>query len=249
MSRLRTRQMRRPKHHHRWTCKKWVLTHTQKNAHAVRWFVSEFINIDFFVSILVEHTRSELGWREKAMAHCNFGWCQSRRSETLYGHFQDDQRSKLTEFLSEITKPIGPFQSVHFNIFDFISIDCKSKWEETVFCWFFFSFKCVFVYMQVTWMGTSIVVFNDVKIRPPYRLENVSGNHGSKQLNYVRKMVERLTKEQRPTTSSHHSMALMQSQPLPQRRNSNGNGPASSSTMTPSTKITERNASSNIKAN
>lgn len=100
----------------------------------------------------------------------------------------------------------------------------------------------VFVYMQVTWMGTSIVVFNDVKIRPPYRLENVTGQPGSKQLNYVRKMVERLTKE-RPTTSSHHSMALMQSQPLPQRRNSNGNGPA------PSTKITERNASSNIKAN
>lgn len=101
-------------------------------------------------------------------------------------------------------------------------------------------------------MGTSIVVFNDVKIRPPYRLENVTGHPGSKQLSYVRKMVERLTKETkegRPTTSSHHSMALMQSQPLPQRRNSNGNGPASSSTMTPSTKITERNTSSNIKAN
>lgn len=99
-------------------------------------------------------------------------------------------------------------------------------------------------------MGTNIVVFNDVKIRPPYRLENVTGHQGSKQLSYVRKMVERLTKEQgRPTASSHHSMALMQSQPLPQRRNSNGNGPASSSTMTPSTKITERNASSNIKAN
>lgn len=105
------------------------------------------------------------------------------------------------------------------------------------------------VQIQVTWMGTSIVVFNDVKIRPPYRLENVTGHQGSKQLSYVRKIVERLTKEQRPT-SSHHSMALMQSQPLPQRRNSNGNGPASSSTMTPSTKITERNnTSSNIKAN
>lgn len=102
--------------------------------------------------------------------------------------------------------------------------------------------------VQVTWMGTNIVVFNDVIIRPPYRLENVSGHQGSKQLSYVRKIVERLTKD-RPV-SSHHSMALMQSQPLPQRRNSNGNGPASNnSTLTPSTKITERNTSSNIKAN
>lgn len=124
--------------------------------------------------------------------------------------------------------------------------------------YFFFSRMCVrnFAWciicsplFQVTWMGTNIVVFSDVIIRPPYRLENVSGHQGSKQLNYVKKMVERLTKD-RPV-SSHHSMALMQSQPLPQRRNSNGNGPTSSSnsTLTPSTKITERNTSSNIKAN
>lgn len=125
------------------------------------------------------------------------------------------------------------------------------KWNMDFSGILIFIFKCMFLYTQVTWMGTSIVVFNDVKIRPPYRLENVSGHQGSKQLSYVRKIVERVNAnaKERPTTSSHHSMALMQSQPLPQRRNSNGNGPASSSTMTPSTKITERNTSSNIKAN
>lgn len=95
-------------------------------------------------------------------------------------------------------------------------------------------------------MGANILVFNDVTIRPPYRLENVHGHQGSKQLNYVRKMVERLTQD-RPV-NSHHS--LMQAQPpLPQRRNSNGNGPANNSSLTPSTKITERSTNSNIKAN
>ncbi|XP_031619885.1 protein LSM12 homolog A-like isoform X2 [Contarinia nasturtii] len=101
---------------------------------------------------------------------------------------------------------------------------------------------------DVTLVGTNIVVFNDVQIRPPYRSENVCGHQGSKQLNYVRKLVERLTKD-RPV-NSHHS--LMQSQPpLPQRRNSNGNGPAAnnSSSITSSTKITERNTNANIKAN
>lgn len=99
-------------------------------------------------------------------------------------------------------------------------------------------------------MGSNIVVFNDVVIRPPYRVENVTGHQGSKQLNYVKKIVERITKD-RPV-NSHHSMTLMQSAPLPQRRNSNGNGPSassSSSLSTPSTKITDRNTNSNIKAN
>lgn len=114
---------------------------------------------------------------------------------------------------------------------------------------FEFSSSYVFTYnfvyfVQVAWMGTNIVVFNDVTIRPPYRLENVCGHQGSKQLNYVRKIVERSTKPVNP----HHS--LMQSQPpLPQRRNSNGNGPASNSSITPSTKITDRTTNSNIKAN
>lgn len=99
-------------------------------------------------------------------------------------------------------------------------------------------------------MGPNIVVFNDVTIRPPYKLENVSGHQGSKQLSYVRKIVERSTRGIDRPVNSHHSMALMQSQPpLPQRQNSNGNGPANNSTLTPSTKITERNTNSNIKAN
>lgn len=42
------------------------------------------------------------------MAHRNIGWCQSRGSETLYGHFQDDQRSKLPDFfLPKITRSIS----------------------------------------------------------------------------------------------------------------------------------------------
>lgn len=112
MFRLRTRQIRRLKPHHRWTCKKWVLTEnrwTHETAHIKRltlahtftlfddWFPKISYYYRFIFIDLVEYTRSKFGWGEKTMAYCNFGWCQSWGSETLYGHFQDDQRSKLIE--------------------------------------------------------------------------------------------------------------------------------------------------------
>jgi len=110
---------------------------------------------------------------------------------------------------------------------------------------------------EVAWMGQSIVVFNDVIIKPPYKLENVTGHSDTRRLNYVKKIVDRLTKD-RPAgnvpsnSNSHHSLALMQSQPLPQRRNSNGNSiNQSQSTHPPMTqsKPVSNAANSNIKAN
>lgn len=42
---------------------------------------------------------------------------------------------------------------------------------------------------QVTWSGPNIIVFNDVTISPPYKVDNVAGNPDSKQLTYVKKIV------------------------------------------------------------
>lgn len=42
---------------------------------------------------------------------------------------------------------------------------------------------------QVNWSGPNIVVFNDVTITPPYKLENVTGSPESRQLAYVKKIV------------------------------------------------------------
>lgn len=46
---------------------------------------------------------------------------------------------------------------------------------------------------EVTWDGPNIVVFNDVVITPPYTVESVNGNPGSRQLTYVKKIVEKHT--------------------------------------------------------
>lgn len=43
--------------------------------------------------------------------------------------------------------------------------------------------------LQVNWSGPNIVVFNDVTITPPYKLENVTGSPESRQLAYVKKIV------------------------------------------------------------
>lgn len=43
--------------------------------------------------------------------------------------------------------------------------------------------------MQVIWSGPNIVVFNDVTITPPYKVENVGGSPDSPQLTYVKKIV------------------------------------------------------------
>lgn len=113
----------------------------------------------------------------------------------------------------------------------------------------------------MSWNGPNIVVFNDVIIKPPYKLENVSGHTDSRRLNYVKKMVERLTKDRsggatNVATNSHPSLALIQSQPLPQRRNSNGNtinqsqSSSHSSMAQQSTKSTSISSNpNNIKAN
>jgi len=46
---------------------------------------------------------------------------------------------------------------------------------------------------EVTWSGPNIVVFNDVVITPPYTVDNVTGAPGSRQLTYVKKIVEKHT--------------------------------------------------------
>lgn len=59
---------------------------------------------------------------------------------------------------------------------------------------------CVCVFFcsnpQVTWVGENIVVFNDVTIKPPYRVEDVGGNPESRQLTYVKKIVEKFAVDQ-----------------------------------------------------
>ncbi|XP_055316892.1 LSM12 homolog A-like [Sitodiplosis mosellana] len=49
---------------------------------------------------------------------------------------------------------------------------------------------------QVAWRGPNIVVFNDVTIKPPYKLEDVNGSPDSRQLKYVRKIVEKFLNDQ-----------------------------------------------------
>jgi hypothetical protein len=53
-------------------------------------------------------------------------------------------------------------------------------------------------------MGPNIVVFNDVTIKPPYKVENIGGAPESRQLKYVKKIVEKFTSDQAAagTTSS-----------------------------------------------
>lgn len=55
--------------------------------------------------------------------------------------------------------------------------------------------------LQVTWRGQNIVVFNDVIIKPPYKLEDVNGSPDSKQFTYVKKMVEKFLKDQQSVSA------------------------------------------------
>lgn len=83
----------------------------------------------------------------------------------------------------------------------------------------------------MTWIGSNIVVFNDVTIKPPYRVEDIVGNTDSRQFVYVKKMVERLTQDyQANVTTAKNSISRMHSQPpLPQRKMSAGHGPSNAS--------------------
>lgn len=45
-------------------------------------------------------------------------------------------------------------------------------------------------------MGPDILVFNGVTIKPPYKVENVSGDPDSRELTYVKKIVEKFTTDQ-----------------------------------------------------
>lgn len=57
-----------------------------------------------------------------------------------------------------------------------------------------FNFFCLV--LQVTWRGPNIVVFNDVIIKPPYKAEDINGNPDSRQLKYVKKIVEKFLNDQ-----------------------------------------------------
>lgn len=46
----------------------------------------------------------------------------------------------------------------------------------------------------MTWSGENIVVFNDVTIKPPYKVEDVNGNPES--MTYVKKIVEKFVLDQ-----------------------------------------------------
>lgn len=59
---------------------------------------------------------------------------------------------------------------------------------------------------EVTWNGSNIVVFTDVTITPPYQVENVGGNPDSRQLTYVRKIVEKFVRDQQ----HHHQQQQKQ---------------------------------------
>lgn len=57
------------------------------------------------------------------------------------------------------------------------------------------------------WNGPNIVVFRDVTIKPPYKVENMSGQPGSRQFTYIKKVVEKFAADQalaasQPATSS-----------------------------------------------
>lgn len=48
---------------------------------------------------------------------------------------------------------------------------------------------------EVKWDGPDIIVFDEIKIVPPYKLENIIGNADSKAYNHIRKMVEKFMKD------------------------------------------------------
>uniref|UniRef100_U5EQH9 Uncharacterized protein n=1 Tax=Corethrella appendiculata TaxID=1370023 RepID=U5EQH9_9DIPT len=61
---------------------------------------------------------------------------------------------------------------------------------------------------EVAWSGQNIVVFKEVTITPPYKVDNVTGNPESRQLTYVKKIVEKHTSDQVTGTSSVVSSTL-----------------------------------------
>lgn len=52
----------------------------------------------------------------------------------------------------------------------------------------------------MTWAGENIVVFNDVTIKPPYKVNDVIGSPDSRQLTYVKKIVEKFVVDQAALT-------------------------------------------------
>lgn len=107
-------------------------------------------------------------------------------------------------------------------------------------------------------MDSNIVVFNDVVIKPPYRVENVSGNPESRQFTYVKKMVERSTRELpaapplQPATMPATTKApnVMPNQaPLPQRQHSSRNGPMPANGSHYPPPSAKHSTMSNIRAN
>lgn len=48
----------------------------------------------------------------------------------------------------------------------------------------------------MTWKGPNIVVFTDVTISPPYKVENVIGNRESREFVYVTKIVDKFVRDQ-----------------------------------------------------
>ncbi|EDS27965.1 conserved hypothetical protein [Culex quinquefasciatus] len=55
---------------------------------------------------------------------------------------------------------------------------------------------------QVSWNGPNIVVFQDVTISPPYKVDNVNGSPDSRQLTYVKKIVEKHVNDQATANSN-----------------------------------------------
>ncbi|XP_029714195.1 LSM12 homolog A [Aedes albopictus] len=55
---------------------------------------------------------------------------------------------------------------------------------------------------QISWQGPNIVVFQDVTITPPYKVENVNGPPESRQLTHVKKIVEKHLNDQASATSN-----------------------------------------------
>lgn len=54
---------------------------------------------------------------------------------------------------------------------------------------------------EVAWDGEKILVLNEVRISPPYKVDNVQGDKEAS-VTHVRKMVDKYWKEQSPTISN-----------------------------------------------
>lgn len=101
---------------------------------------------------------------EEAMDIRTKSWCQPRRPKALYGNFKDHKSGKPSPVFHQS------------NLIVLHNYSFASKYHLP---------------LQITWQGLNIVVFNDVKIIPPYKVEDVNGSPDSRQLNYVKKIVEK----------------------------------------------------------